>query len=70
MQPIGHLADAAARATLSGGDLQGMRVQLVANAAAAILVLLVTTALSVYKPAGLTPYGQRKLHGPRKASQP
>jgi hypothetical protein len=34
--------------------------QLVADAGLAVLVLLVATALSVYKPWGLTPYGQRK----------
>ena len=58
MQPIGHLARSAA--TLSGGDLMGMRVQLVANAGAALLVLIVATALSIYKPRGMTAYGWRK----------
>ncbi|MEN8652213.1 hypothetical protein ABCR94_16785 [Streptomyces sp. 21So2-11] len=35
MQPVGHLADAAARAALADGELQGMRIQLIADAAAA-----------------------------------
>jgi hypothetical protein len=46
--------------TLSGGDLAGLRIQLVADAGAAIVVLFVATTLSVYKPRGMTPYGWRK----------
>ena len=60
MQPIGHLADVVAAATLAGGELRGLRIQLVADAGAAIVVLLVATTLSVYKPRGLTAYGWRK----------
>ncbi|MFD3532626.1 hypothetical protein [Streptomyces sp. NPDC058664] len=60
MQPVGHLADAAARAALAGGELQGMRLQLIADAAAALLVLLTATALSVFKPRGVTRYGRRR----------
>jgi hypothetical protein len=40
-------------------DMNGMRVQLVADAGAAILALLVATVLSVFKPRGLTRHGQR-----------
>ncbi|MFE6366061.1 hypothetical protein ACFVP3_39685 [Streptomyces sp. NPDC057806] len=58
MQPVGHLADAAARAALTGGELQGMRVQLIADAAAALLVLVTAAALSVFKPRGVTRYGR------------
>lgn len=60
MQPVGHLADAAARAALAGGELEGMRIQLIADAAAALLVLLTAAALSVFKPRGLTRYGRRR----------
>ncbi|MDP9204142.1 MAG: hypothetical protein M3P12_01640 [Gemmatimonadota bacterium] len=60
LQPIGHLARVVEETTLSRGELGGLRVQLVANAGAALLALLVTTTLSVYKPRGLTPYGRRK----------
>ncbi|MDQ0847299.1 hypothetical protein [Streptomyces sp. V1I6] len=60
MQPVGHLADAAARAALAGGELQGMRIQLIADAAAALLVLLTAAALSVFKPRGVTRYGRRR----------
>ena len=60
MQPVGHLANVVAKTTLARGELAGLRIQLVADAGAAILVLLVATALSIYKPQGLTPYGRRK----------
>ena len=60
MQPVGHLARVVADRTLAQGELAGLRIQLVADAAAAILVLLVATTLSIYKPRGLTPYGRRK----------
>ncbi len=60
MQPIGRLAGAAAIRTLSSADLRGLRIQVLADAAAALVVLLVATTLSVYKPRGLTRYGWRK----------
>jgi hypothetical protein len=58
-RPIGYLARVAAETTLAGDELRGLRLRLVADAGAALLVLLVTTALSVYKPRGVTRYGQR-----------
>lgn len=61
LNPIGHLARVVAEASLASGELRGMRIQLVANAGAASVVLLVATALSVYKPRGLTSYGRRKM---------
>ncbi|MEX2282277.1 MAG: hypothetical protein WEE89_07325 [Gemmatimonadota bacterium] len=60
MQPISHVAGVAAETTLSSGDLRGLRVQLIFDAGAALLVLLVATTLSVCKPKGLTRYGWRK----------
>jgi len=60
MQPVGHLARVVAQAALAGGELAGLRVQLVADAGAALLALLVATALSVYKPRGMTAYGRSK----------
>ena len=68
MQVASHVADAAAREALAGGDLMGMWVQLLADAAAALLVLIVAVTLSVYKPKGLTRYGWRRQHKSR--SQP
>jgi hypothetical protein len=57
-----------AEAALSSGDLRPMRIQLVADAGAALVALLAATALSVYKPQGVTPYGRRKQRGERGAS--
>ena len=62
MQPVGHLAEAVRAAALAGGELRGLRVQLIADAGAAIVVLLVTTTLSIVKPRGLTRYGWRQQH--------
>jgi hypothetical protein len=53
MQPIGLLARVAAETTLSSGDLTRLRIQLAADAGAALIVLLVATTLSVYKPQGI-----------------
>ena len=63
-----HLGALAADTTLSVDDLRNPSPVL--HAGAALLALLVTTALSVYKPRGMTPYGQRKEHERRKASRP
>jgi hypothetical protein len=60
MQPTSHLAGVAAETALSSADLAGLRIQLVADAGAALLVLLVATTLAVYKPRGMTGYGARK----------
>src|SRR3984893_17524792 len=59
MQPISRLGRLAAETTLSNGDFSRLRIQLVADAGVALLVLLVATTLSVYKPQGLTRYGAR-----------
>ena len=58
MRPIDHMARVAATSSVSGADFANLRTQLVVDAGAALMVLLVTTALSVYKPRGLTPFGQ------------
>jgi hypothetical protein len=47
--------------------LGGMGTQLVADAGAAVLVLLVINALGVYKPWGRTVYGRQKLEEERAA---
>ena len=60
MQPIGYIAGIAAQTPSSIADLQSLKIQLVIEASAALLVLLVATALSVYKPKGRTRYGWRK----------
>jgi hypothetical protein len=61
MQIADRMASAAADMTLAAGDFRGLRIQLVADAGAAVLVLLVATALSVFKPQGLTPFGREQL---------
>ena len=58
-QPIGHVAQVAATRLLSSDDLRQLRIQLIADAGAALMALLAATTLSVYKPWGLTRYGQR-----------
>jgi hypothetical protein len=69
MQPTSHVARIAAERTLSPTDLNDVRAQLVADAGAALLVLLVATTLSVYKPRGLTRYGRRKQREERGAQE-
>lgn len=53
------LASGAAAGTLP--NVGGVGTQLVGDAGLAILVLLMVTTISVYKPWGLTPYGLRKV---------
>ncbi len=54
-----------------GTDLGELRVPtFVLHAILALLVLLVATALSVYKPRGMTRYGQRRQHKQRTALAP
>ena len=60
MQPIQQVAEAARHTFMSHADLGEIRVQIVVDAAAGALLLLVATALSVYKPRGLTAYGRRR----------
>ena len=60
MQPVGTVADAAASSALARDDLRGLRVQLLADAAAAILLLVVAATLSVFKPRGRTRRGWRR----------
>lgn len=58
--PVSYLASAMAQSTVPNADLRGLRIQLIVDAAAALLVLLVATTLSAYKPRGKTRYGARK----------
>jgi hypothetical protein len=57
---IRYAADMALDAGFRGTDLGRVRVQLVADAGAALLALLFATVLAVYKPRGVTPFGQRR----------
>ena len=67
-QPIGAVAHVALQGPLAAGDLRPLRVQLVADAVAALFALLTATTLSVYKPWGMTAYGRRLLTAPPTAS--
>lgn len=70
MQPTSSVAALAAERALTHDDLRGTRVQLIGDATAAIVVLVVATVLSVYKPKGRTPFGQSndETGGPRGTS--
>lgn len=58
LQPVTHMAGIATASDLSPTDMTGMRTQLLADASAAVVALLATTVLSVYKPRGITKYGR------------
>ncbi len=58
-QPIGHLGELATAGATLGAGTGRMQVQLLVDAAAALVVLAGATALAVFKPRGLTPLGRR-----------
>jgi hypothetical protein len=62
MQPIRWMSNLDAATILSSAEVRDVRLQLVLDASAASLVLLVATTLSVYKPRGQTRYGQKRQH--------
>lgn len=55
--------------TLLGADLNSLKIELVRAPGLAVLLLLAITTLGVYKPWGLTRYGQRKQQEHRKLRQ-
>jgi hypothetical protein len=67
MRPIAELAHAALQGPIGGGDLGQVRVQIAIDACAAAIVLVLATALAIYKPRGMTGYGWRKQQS-RQAS--
>ena len=65
-QTFNHLAAIASNGSLSDTEVLALRSSSpVLHASAAIVVLLVATVLSVYKPQGMTRYGQRKQNEKR-----
>jgi hypothetical protein len=60
LEPISYLAEAATRTTFFSADFAGLRTSLVVHAVGGLMVLLTVTALAIFKPQGLTPYGIRK----------
>jgi hypothetical protein len=67
-QPIGLLAGAASNTTAFSAELQSLQFLMVTASGAAVVVLIVLTILSVYKPPGTTRYGARKQHEQRARS--
>lgn len=70
LRPVSAMSQMALTSDLGPTDMNGMRVQLVFDAAAAVLALLVTSVLSVYKPRGLTRHGQKVLPGQQSRPRP
>ena len=69
MPTLSYLADVAVNTRVSG-DLADLRSPSpVIHAAGALVLLLVAVTLSVYKPRGMTRYGQRKQLEQRALSQ-
>lgn len=64
------IADVAADTTLSTADLRGLGASPLVHASGALLLLLLATVLSVFKPRGLTPYGLRKAREQRSMPRP
>ncbi|MBY3530800.1 hypothetical protein HFN72_33575 [Rhizobium laguerreae] len=60
-----YVAVASLESPVSNTDLLDLRRSLVVQAARGLFVLLVATALSVYKPRGMTRYGWSRHHRPR-----
>ncbi len=59
-QIVNRLGAVATRTAVLGATLAGAQREMVQDSAGALVVLLLLTVLSVYKPRGLTPYGQHK----------
>lgn len=59
-QPIDLLAGAAAKTAVPSANLYRTQIQMVVASDGTLVVLLVLTVLSVYKPRGMTRYRQRK----------
>lgn len=70
MPTLGYVAGIADESTWSGADIDVLRNPSPAiHAGGALLLLLAAVTLSVYKPRGMTRYGQRQRHELRAASQ-
>jgi hypothetical protein len=61
MRAVGEMAGFARAMTLSAAEHGDLRISLVVHAVGGLLLLLAATALSIYKPWGLTPYGRKKM---------
>lgn len=63
MKPISYLAGLAAETTFLNNEQSGLRIQLIADAGAALVVLLAITTISVYKPWGRIQFGLQNSQG-------
>jgi hypothetical protein len=63
MRTVGQMAGFARTTPLSAGDFGDIRISLVVHAVGGFLLLLSATALSIYKPWGMTPYGRKAIDG-------
>lgn len=70
MGVIGYLGTAAGERALSSADLRELRTSMVVHAGGGLVVLLLTTVLSVYKPQGMTRYGRRRQRELRRVPAP
>jgi hypothetical protein len=70
LQPVTRMAQMASESLLGPGDMTEMRLQLVADAGAAVFALVVAAVLSVYKPRGLTRYGQARTERHQATARP
>jgi hypothetical protein len=70
MQYTRTVSDMAGVAAETGSADPGGLGSYILHSGVGLLVLLVTTILSVYKPRGMTPYGWRKQDEQRRALQP
>ena len=66
---IDWIADATLRASIVQAGAAHLKLQLLADSVAALVLLAVITGFSVYKPRGVTSYGQRHLRTSADESQ-
>jgi hypothetical protein len=59
-QAIDGLSGIAAKTSIMGAYPSGMQLKMVVTSGATVVVLIMLAGLAVYKPRGMTPYGQRK----------
>lgn len=63
LAPIATLADAATASTADASRWRGVVISLIVHACGGLVILLGATVLAVYKPRGMTRYGQRRTAG-------
>ncbi len=66
LKPISYLAGIAADSSLAQTQEYGLRLKVIAEAGAAILVLLLITSISVYKPWGRIRFGVNNVTGNKR----